>query len=301
MLAWGDIIGRGIRDTDKEVLTDYNGESDAWYDMPIPDTYAKGVSLTVNGTQYVGVKQYTKKPLLDSSMPDWMIFKQINNGYTLYTNGVLNKKGNFSTLEGEMGGYGGTMDQKMSSYVFYEKLFLELNLTENMQYANVTGADGEIQHFDIHYYYGMADYESNHKENPTPAGSMTDNTGARCWPFYLESYGGMAAIQAGHLEDGLEILEHTMLTDLRLDYMWTRNLWNRGYATYMTAPVSWMMGDVLAGAAIDIPNKILTFGPSCIADKGVAEVRHFAYRCITQNSGRCLITGRLRKFSVTAL
>ncbi len=622
LLSWGDLIGRGIRDNDNKTITQYDGESSEWHDMPTPATYAKGVTLNVDGTTYVGVKQYAKQsilpqratfqnynnafmllaeqsegatitilpafdvddsaalsgyttsgklnaysdsevalsaptsgsrkteagsavavsttvgagesvtvrfavswfmpeitreqyeemyrfaecdynkyyhnrfstiealtsyalrvrddvrrgiddwqaPLLDSSLPDWLIFKQINSGYTLYSNGVLNKKGNFSTLEGEMGGYGGTMDQKMSSYAFYEKLFPSLNLTENLQYANVTGASGEIQHFDVHYYYGMADHDPAHPENPTPAGSMTDNTGSwmmqmwnyyaqtgndtylrqyydvmktsmafvgskcqggtaipnynttyddyshpqimiysgtvwlcmlrlaakwatlmgetalaaqylsqyertaadveilyddwqsalgyggfyafgsdydfvssggksgsvkseilfsgamagqymsrllgqgdvlpfaqfvshmetflvtsvqksndyyapkvynirteqdmdnpgsRCWPFYLDSYGGMAAMQAGYLEDGLEILEHTMLVDLRLGYMWTQNLWGRGYSTYMTTTVAWMLGDVLAGAAIDAPGHTLTLGPTIPASTGV--------------------------------
>ncbi|MBQ6819378.1 MAG: carbohydrate-binding protein [Clostridia bacterium] len=620
IMTWGDLIGRGMRDSDKATLTDLNGESADWYDMPTPQTYAKGVQVQNGGTTYTGVMQYAKDqllpkratfqnynnafmilaedtaatdvtilknfdvnnsnalsaytssgklngydtaevalsaptngsrsttngsavavsatvpagqsvtvklmvswfapeiteaqyanmhrfstcdfnkyyhnyfstidqmtayaigardaqragiaqwqdPILNSSMPEWLQFKQINSGYTLYSCGVLNKRGNFSTLEGEMGGYGGTMDQKMSSYPVYEKLFPELNLTENRQFANVTGANGEIQHFDIHYYYGMSDYEN--KDNPTPAGSMIDNSGtwmmqmwnhyrhtadvtylqeyypvmkqsmnflqarypagthipsynttyddyahpqvmvysgtvwlhmldlaqrwatlmgesdqaaayaaeyqeafddvnlyynawsadlgydgfyaygsngeflssngqsgdvesaimfsgamagqfisrmngqgdvlpfdqfvshmktflqtsvqqtndymapkvynirteqgldwlsSNCWPFYLESYGGMAAIQAGYLEDGLEILEHTSLVDLRLGYTWTRSLWTRNYITYMTAPVSWMIGDVLAGASVDAPNHTLTLGPSCVANEGV--------------------------------
>ena len=620
ILTWGDLIGRGMRDSDKETLSDLNGESEDWYDMPTPQTYAKGVQVSNGGTTYTGVMQYAKgqllperatfqnynnafmilaedtaatdvtilknfnvassnalssytssgrlnaydagevalsaptngsrtttngsavavsasvpagqsvtvklmvswfapeiteaqyagmhrfstcdfnkyyhnsfstieamtsyaigirdaqragirewqDPILNSSMPKWLQFKQINSGYTLYSCGVLNKRGNFSTLEGEMGGYGGTMDQKMSSYPVYEKLFPQLNLTENRQFANVTGSNGEIQHFDIHYYYGMSDYEN--KDNPTPAGSMIDNSGtwmmqmwnhyrqtadvtylqqyysvmkqsmkflqarcpagthipsynttyddyshpqvmvysgtvwlhmldlaqrwatlmgesdqaaayaaeykeafddvnlyykawsadlgydafyaygsngeflssngqsgnvesaimfsgamagqfisrmngqgdvvpfdqfvshmktflqtsvqqtndymapkvynirteqgldwlsSNCWPFYLESYGGMAAIQAGYLEDGLEILEHTSLVDLRLGYTWTRSLWSRAYITYMTAPVSWMIGDVLAGASVDAPNHTLTLGPSCLASEGV--------------------------------
>lgn len=414
-----------------------------------------------------------QRPILDSSMPDWLMFKLINSGYTLYSNGVLNKRGNFSTLEGEMGGYGGTMDQKMSSHPFYEKLFPELNLNENRQFANVTGGNGEIQHFDLHYYHGMSDFDPNNRVNPTPAGSMTDNTGAwmvqmwnyyrqtgddtylreyydvmntsmafiatkcaagtyipnynttyddykhpeilifsgtvylnmldiaamwaahmgdttrqasyeasyaltwndvdklyvsydgsawgpfyafgsdnefltsdgqsgnvrsevmfsgamagefmsrysglgdivpfeqfvqhmgvflrssvqksndyfapkvynirteqdmdnsgsRCWPFYLDSYGGMAAIQAGYVEDGLEILQHTMLVELRQGYMWTQNLWNPGYSTYMTAPVSYFIGDVLAGSAIDFTTGTLTLGPTAIAsdDVGLGE------------------------------
>ncbi len=614
LISWGDLIGRGIRDHDRAVVTQHDGESSEWHDMPTPATYADGVTLQVGESCYVGVRQYAKEPLqprratfqnynnafmllaeqtpgmtvsilkgfdvqdeqalalylqtgalapyekgevalsaptngsrkvarasavairgtvgagesvtvrfavswympaftqeqygrmyrfadcdynkyyhnrfssiealtayalrererihretlawqqplLRSSLPEWLISKQINSAYTLYSNGVLNQRGNFSTLEGEMGGYGGTMDQKMSSFPLYEKLYPSLNRTENRQYANVTGASGEIQHFDVHYYYGIADFDPAHRDNPTPAGSMTDNTGSwmlqlwndyaltgdqselrarysvmttsmafleskcprgtafpnynttyddyshppmmiysgtvwlcmlrvgarwaelvgdpdtvahfralydqaaadvehlyrdwqrslgygsfyafgsdetfissdtaegevksdilfagamagqymsrllgqgdvlpfshfvshmetflrtsvqksndyyapkvynlrteqdldnpgsRCWPFYLDSYGAMAAIQAGFVEDGLAILHHTMLVDLRLGYFWTQNLWNRGYATYMTTTVAWMLGDVLAGASVDVPARTLTLGP----------------------------------------
>ena len=623
ILTWGDVIGRGIRDTSVKNPSNLDGESSEWHDMDVPATYAKGVTLQAGGVTYTGVMQYAKEqilpekatfqnynnsfmilaendddstvtilkefgvknssalssytesgkldaydeeevtlskavkggsrstesgsavsvmaevpanstktvrfmvswfmpeiteqqydsmnkmegcdynkyyhnyfstieeltayaiearesikdgiaewqtPMLESSLPDWLIFKQINSGYTLYSNGVLNKRGNFSTLEGEMGGYGGTMDQKMASHPFYEKLFPSLNLQENLQFANVTGADGEIQHFDVHYYHGMSDSDPDNTVNPTPAGSMIDNAGAwmvqmwnyytqtgddawlttyydvmvtsmdfiqskyakgthipnynttyddyahpeilifsgtvwlnmldiaadwamllgdneraaewtselalsyadvdklygtyseslgyggyyafgsdanyiassgekgsvkseimfsgamagqfisrysgrgdvipfdqfvshmntflrtsiqgsndyyapkvynlrtgqgldnsgsRCWPFYLDSYGGMAAIQAGYLEDGLEVLEHTMLVHLNMGYMWTQNLWNPAYSTYMTAPVSWFINDVLAGAALDVLGKTITLGPSCPASEGV--------------------------------
>ena len=621
LLSFGDLIGRGIRDTEKANPSNLDGESSEWHDIAIPATYAKGVTVENGGTVYRGVKQYAKdpilpkkatfqnyntdflilaeqtegseisvlksfdaesssalagygrsgsldpysetetalsaanpsgsrktekasavavktevgagetkkirflvswfmpgiteaqlagmnrmencdynkyyhnffstaeeltayaigereairagieawqKPILESSLPSWLIFKEINSGYVFYTNSVLNKRGNFSTLEGEMGGLGGTMDQKMSSHPFYEKLFPSLNLAENSQYANVLGANGEIQHFDVHYYHGIADSDPENKVNPTPNGSMIDNGGAwmvqmwdlyaqtgdetclkkyrsgmestmqflmtkyaagthypcynttyddfshpavmiysgivwltmldiaadwsevcgdaakaefyreearaaqtdvellwcetgeeglsyyaygsdrdylasrgksgekksslmfsgavagefisryagrgdvisfekyaehlnaflrtavqnsgdyyapkvfnirtqqnmdaansSCWPFYLDSYGAMAAIQAGYPEDGLEILLHTMLVDLTRGYEWTQDLWVRAYATYMTAPVSWFLNDVLAGSALDVPGKTLTFGPTAIASEGI--------------------------------
>lgn len=428
-------------------------------------------AISVRDDVYSGIMEW-QQPILDSSMPDWLKFKEINSGYTLYTNGVLNSRKNFSTLEGEMGGYGGTMDQKMSSHPFYEKLFPELNRNENMQFANVTGADGEIQHFDLHYYHGISSFDPEDSAyNPTPAGSMLDNTGAwmvqmyndylqtgndeylktyanvmktsmafiqskcpsgtnipnynttyddyshpeilifsgtvylnmleiaegwstvlgdaasaqvyaaqyektyadvqklyienndiggsqksyysfgstadyissngasgtieettmfsgamagqfisrysglgdvvpfdqfvehmktfittsvqgandyyaakvynmrtqqaldnagsRCWPFYLDSYGAMAAIQAGYVEDGLEIMQHTQLVHFRNGWTWSQNLWNPGYSTYMTAPVVWFLNDVLAGSSINVPEKTLTFGPTCIASEGI--------------------------------
>ncbi|MCQ2426199.1 MAG: carbohydrate-binding protein [Lachnospiraceae bacterium] len=621
LLSFGDLIGRGIRDTDKENPSNLDGESSEWHDIAVPATYAKGITVEAGGVVYRGVKQYAKeqilpqkatfqnynntvmilaeenggceitvlpsfdaesagalsgygrtgsleaysetekalsaanpsgsrktekasavavkttvgagetkkirflvtwfmpeiteeqytsmhrmegcdynkyyhnyfstaeeltayaitereairagidawqRPILESSLPSWLIFKEINSGYVFYTNGVLNKRGNFSTLEGEMGGLGGTMDQKMSSHPFYEKLFPSLNLAENSQYANVLGANGEIQHFDVHYYHGIADSDPENKVNPTPNGSMIDNGGSwmvqmwdlyaqtgddtylkryrsemestmkfimtkyaagthypcynttyddfshpavmiysgivwltmldiaadwsevcgdaaradfyrkeaeaaeadvellwcengeedlsyyaygsdrdylasrgksgeiksslmfsgavagefisryagrgdviafekyaehlnaflrtavqnsgdyyapkvfnirtqqnmdaansSCWPFYLDSYGAMAAIQAGYPEDGLEILLHTMLVDLTRGFEWTQDLWVRAYATYMTAPVSWFLNDVLAGSALDVPGKTLTLGPTAIASEGI--------------------------------
>ncbi len=409
---------------------------------------------------YSGVLEW-QQPILDSNLPDFLKFKEINSAYTLFSNGVLNKRMNFTTLEGEMGGYGGTMDQKMSSHPMYEKLFPELNLNENRQFANVLGANGEIQHFDVHYYVGMSDSDPANRYNPVPNGSMIDNSGAwmvqmlnyykqtgddtyirqyysvmknsmaflktkfapgtnipnynttyddyshpeilifsgivylnmldiaaqiatinnepaaaadfraqyaltytdvqklyvdkgdagfypfgssalyissnkasgeikdgvmfsgamagqfisrysgdgdivpfdsfvkhmkefittsvqqtgdyfapkvfdiregigldnpgsRCWPFYLDSYGAMAAIQAGYVEDGFEIMEHTQLVHFRSGYTWTQNLWNPGYSTYMTAPVVWFVNDVLAGSSINVPQKTLTLGPTTV-------------------------------------
>lgn len=392
-------------------------------------------------------------PIMMSTMPDWLKFKQINTAYTLYTNTVFTKEGLFSTLEGEMGGLGGTQDQKMSSHPVYQKFFTELDNQENMQYYNTIGEEGDILHFDVHYYHGIANSDPAKKESPTPFGSMMDNggswiiqlaktyeqtgdiallqntydgvtrcmafieskvpenglhipiynttyddakhppvliyagtiylailkgairiakamkdadaialyetqlaktlesveklyvtdeagvgyycfgsdadgsnmrdevifaghlagqfmsrycgwgdvlpldhvnsslykhfttsiqeandyyaakiwdwkrkisldqEGSRCWPFYLESYSAMTGIQAGCVEDGLKIMEHIQKVHYNLGYSWTLNLWNPAEATYMTAPVTWFVNDVLAGAAVDVNEKVLTLGP----------------------------------------
>ena len=414
-------------------------------------------AVTARQNVRAGIDEW-QKPILDSNMPDWLKFKQINSGFTLYTNTVLNKKKVFSCLEGEMGGLGGTMDQKMSSHPVYQKLFTELDNNENQSFANTQGAAGDILHYNVHYYNGVADYDPANKNTPTPSGSMIDNSaawimqllktyqqtgdksyiemnydvlkkavafvkskcpaganipqygttyddashpqlfiyagtiylsmlqaaekvarimqdtatadqyhemflatqadiqklyvtegnggyyafgtdkdwsnrqediifsgqlagqfmsrysgwgdilphentvnsmkkilttsvqnandyyapkiynwvtgqsldgsGSRCWPFYLDSYTAMEAIQLGYLEDGLEIMEHTQLVHFRKGYTWTQNLWNPNYATYMTAPVVWFINDVLAGAAIDVNEKTLTLGPSAIPGEG---------------------------------
>lgn len=54
---------------------------------------------------------------------------------------------------------------------------------------------------------------------------------ASTWPFYLESYTAAAAIQAGFLEDGLDVIRHIGLLNLRLGLGWAQNLWNPGFLT----------------------------------------------------------------------
>jgi non-lysosomal glucosylceramidase len=51
---------------------------------------------------------------------------------------------------------------------------------------------------------------------------------ASTWSFYLESYTAAAAMQAGFLEDGLEVVRHIGLLNLRLGLSWCQNLWNPG-------------------------------------------------------------------------
>ncbi len=119
-------------------------------------------------------------PLLDSSLPDWLKLKIINSGYTLFTNCVLTKRGCFSSLEGEMGGLGGTMDQKMCSHPFYQKLFPGLDTTENEQFSDNPSDGGQISHMDILYYDGINTVEPEkwHADRVWDGGSMVDNTGA---------------------------------------------------------------------------------------------------------------------------
>jgi non-lysosomal glucosylceramidase len=81
------------------------------------------------------------------------------------------------------------------------------------------------------------------------------------WPFYLESYTALAAIQAGFVDDGLAVLSAIQLVDARLGLTWSRNLWNPGFITYVAAPVSWFALDVLAGAALNVPAQTLWLSP----------------------------------------
>lgn len=72
------------------------------------------------------------------------------------------------------------------------------------------------------------------------------------WPFYLESYTALAALQAGYVEDALAMLKYIYLVQARLGFTWSQNLWNPGEITYVAAPVSWFVTDVLAGTSLDV-------------------------------------------------
>lgn len=386
-----------------------------------------------------------QQPILDSTLPNWLQFKLINSAYTLYTNTILNKAGDFTVMEGGMGGLAGTMDQRLSAHPVYQKFFTQLDHAELQQFADTQDTDGGILHFDGSYFVGIADDQGH---TPVPHEKMIDNTaswliqvakdwqqsgddtfvkknadhirrgfaymkaqirdssfipvggqtyddyphpeisiytgtvylaalqagkvlghalgdaqllgssesqfqqtqagllhalwngrffaygtdiggahrrddrlfsgqlageflsrysgwgdvvptidakssideqlrtavvgspdfyapkvwdldmkrgvdmpGSRTWPFYLESYTAMAAIQMGYLADGLDIMQHIQIVHLRSGWTWSQNLWNPGELTYMTAPVTWFAPDVLSNASLDLSQGRLTLGP----------------------------------------
>ena len=86
------------------------------------------------------------------------------------------------------------------------------------------------------------------------------------WPFYLESYTALAALQAGFVDDSLALLQQIQLVNARLGFTWCQNLWNPGSITYVAAPVSWFALDVLAGVALDVPAATLFVSPVLAAD-----------------------------------
>jgi len=404
--------------------------------------------------------QTWQAPILNSTYPDWLKFKAINSAYTLYTNTILNKAGDFTVMEGGMGGLAGTMDQRISAHPFYFKFFTALDRSDLELFGHTPGSHGQILHFDGHYYFGL---NSRDGHTPVPENSMVDNTGgwllqlakdyqqsgdrqwleqfrdqiprslaylrrcikskqfqiptgpttyddfwhpeiyaynastypaflragavlldalgdragaaecrsqalvsardalralwngrflsygadldgshrrddilfsgqlagqflsrycgwgdvfpldvtqaavvaqlktniahsadfyapkvwlvkegkamidprrpndpnadSTCWPFYLESYTAMAAVQAGYVEDGLAIIKHIQLVNLRNGWTWTQNLWRPGELTYVCAPVSWFITDVLAGSGVDVPGNVLHLAPVLRADR----------------------------------
>ncbi len=114
-----------------------------------------------------------QQSILDSTLPEWLKFKLINSAYTLYTNTILNRAGEFTVMEGGMGGLAGTMDQRLSAHPVYQKLFTQLDHAELQQFANTQDTDGGILHFDGSYFVGIAD---EHGHTPVPHEKMIDNT-----------------------------------------------------------------------------------------------------------------------------
>jgi hypothetical protein len=383
--------------------------------------------------------------ILASTYPDWLKFKVINSAYTMYTNSILNKGGDFTMMEGGMGGLAGTMDQRLAAHPFYEKFFPELDRRELETFGHNAGAKGQITHFDGHYYWGLASRDGT---TPVPESALLDNTGSwlvqiaktwqqtgdtgwlaqfepiptgpttyddfwhpeiyaynattypsflnagavlwtaygqpdkalacrtqekasaddalkalwngkffaygsdldgqnrrddimfsgqlagqfvsryctwgdlfsldkvrsalaaqmetnilgspdyyapkvwdiaakhamldpkrpgqkntdsTCWPFYLESYTALPAIQAGYVTDGLSLLRHIQLVHLRNGWEWTQNLWRPAELTYVAAPVSWFITDVMACSGLDLPSRTLYLSPVMTPDQ--AEVK----------------------------
>jgi hypothetical protein len=389
-----------------------------------------------------------QEPILESTLPDWLKFKLINSGYTLYTNAILNKAGSFSMMEGGMNGLSGTMDQRLSAHPVYQKFFTQLDHAELQQFANTQDEDGGILHFGGSYFVGLADGQGH---TPVPHEKMIDNSASwliqiakdyqqtgdsrfaeknadrirrayaymkaqirdgsgipvgaqtyddfphpeisiysgtvylaalqggevlgraikdadlvedcreqfqktqaglikalwngrffaygtdvgggnrrddrlftgqlagefvaryagwgdvvpldeakssieeqlrisvasspdfyapkiwdlemkrgvdmpnsRTWPFYLESYTAMAAIQLGYVADGLDIMRHIQMVHLRKGWTWSQNLWNPGELTYVSAPVTWFAPDVLTNASLDLVEGRITLGPTLL-------------------------------------
>ena len=407
-----------------------------------------------NGHRILRQSQAWHKPILRSSYPDWLKFKLINSAYTMYTNTILNRQGDFAVMEGGMGGLTGTMDQRLINHEFYLKFFPRLNRRELSLFADNEGKRGEILHFDGNYYIGL---ESPDGHTPVPGNWMLDNTGgwlyqlaeyylqtgdqtyidryhkqiidavnflhkqiksklqipqgpdtyddfwqppiniynastypvfmraaailadamadhalavkwrrwgdqgthdlikflwngryfsygcnadgskpvnslmssaqlageflsrylgfrdlvplsmerasliaqmktslshspdyyapkvwnikgrqaaldpgtknnhSTCWPFQLEAFTAMPLIQAGYVGDGLNIMKHIQLINLRNGWTWSQNLWTPGERAYVSAPVTWLVTDVLASAALDLPHHTLHVAPLFLA------------------------------------
>jgi hypothetical protein len=94
-----------------------------------------------------------------------------------------------------------------------------------------------------------------------------DMPGSRTWPFYLESYTAMPAIQLGYLADGLDIMRHIQEVHLRNGWAWSQNLWNPAELTYVAAPVTWFAPEVLSNASLDLTQGRLTLGPTLLPDQ----------------------------------
>lgn len=98
-----------------------------------------------------------------------------------------------------------------------------------------------------------------------------DTPGSSCWPFYMESYSAMLAIQDGYVDDAFNMIDQFQKIHLCKGLNWSIKLWEPGPVTYMTAPVTWFLTDVLAGFNIDRTGETITVGP--VLPAGADELR----------------------------
>lgn len=152
-----------------------------------------------------------QQPVLESAYPDWLKFKLINSAYVIYTNMILNKKGDVTVNEGGMGGLAGTMDQRISSHPFYQKFFTALDRSEMEIFGDAQAFDGSINHFIGHYYVGMGTVGGR---VPTENHWMLDNTEG--WIIQIakdfEQTGDYHYVRkfAGRIKDGMKFLKSKM-------------------------------------------------------------------------------------------
>lgn len=63
-----------------------------------------------------------------------------------------------------------------------------------------------------------------------------DAPGSQCWPFQLEAFTALPAIQDGYVADGLSVMKNIQLVNLSHGWTWSQNLWNPGERTRARHP-----------------------------------------------------------------
>lgn len=246
-----------------------------------------------------------QRPVLESTLPDWYKFKLINSGYVIYTNMILNKKGDVTVNEGGMGGLAGTMDQRISSHPFYQKFFTRLDRSEMMIFADAQQTRGNITHFIGHYYFGMGTVGGR---IPTEEGWMIDNTGG--WIIQLakdyEQTGDMEYLRryAGRVYNGMEFLRSLMPEGLEIPIGGTTYddfhhppVYSYGATIYLAT----LKAARVVAAAMGDEVRVKTYeGQYARTQKELIRMlwngRFFAYGCEKDGSGRrddLLFTGQL--------
>lgn len=86
--------------------------------------------------------------LAESSLPNWLREKLINDRFPIYTCSWFAKDGKFSINEAPAGMMGclGTMDQRLACNSLYTNFYPALDKTELSLFAKIQGEDGSISH-----------------------------------------------------------------------------------------------------------------------------------------------------------
>ena len=145
------------------------GDYGAWYQNNYKSIDDLAVYASENGEKVrMGVEEW-QDPILESNMPDWLKFKLINSSYSLYTNGFINRDGDYTNMEGGMGGLSATMDFRMIMHPLVHKFFHETDRHEMRMFsasqepeyyvdgtANLPTRVGAISHMLGNYFTGLA-------------------------------------------------------------------------------------------------------------------------------------------------
>jgi len=246
-----------------------------------------------------------QQPVLASSLPDWYKYKLINSAYVIYTNMILNKKGDMTVNEGGMGGLSGTMDQRISSHPFYQKFFTQLDRSEMEIFGDAQAFDGSINHFIGHYYVGMGTVGGR---VPTENHWMLDNTEG--WIIQIakdyEQTGDLHYLKrwAGRIRDGMKFLKSKMPVAVEIpvgpttyDDFTHPPVYSYGAGMYLA---SLRAAEVVANAIQDTAWASECRGQFERSQKDLMRMlwngRFFSYGCQVDGSGRLdniLFTGQL--------
>ncbi len=159
---------------DPKLLTDPKykygvGDYGAWYQNNYKSIDDLAEYAAKNGYSVRQKVETWHKPILESNLPEWLKFKLINSSYSLFTNGIINRDGDYTNMEGGMGGLSATMDVRMIMHPLVQKFFHEtdrhemrmFSVSQEPEYyidgtANLPSRVGAISHMLGNYFTGLA-------------------------------------------------------------------------------------------------------------------------------------------------
>lgn len=162
------------------------GDYGAWYQNNYKSITDVANYASISGDKVLGGISEWQNPILNSNMPDWLKFKLINSAYSLFTNGFINRSGDYTNMEGGMDGLAATSDVRMIMHPLVQKFFHEVDRHEMKMFSvsqepvtyidgvkNLPSRVGAIPHMLGNYFTGLA---TTTYPGPTPIDVNMDGT-----------------------------------------------------------------------------------------------------------------------------